>query len=67
MKRNTLWRFLLLALPVPLLLLVTYIALEWQMKLSGIVILGLFFALAECVVVFLCRCVAVCQHRRNEP
>jgi hypothetical protein len=67
MKRNTLWRFLLLALPVPLLLLVIYIALERQMKLSGILILGLFFVLVECVVVFLCRCVVVCQQRRNEP
>ena len=60
-------RFLLLTLPVPLVVLVIYIALAGQIKLSGIIVLGLFLVLLECIAVFLHRCVAIYQRRRDEP
>lgn len=50
---------LLLTLPVPLLLLVVYIALGGQIKLSGLIILALFIVLVECIGVFLYRVVVI--------
>lgn len=61
MKRNELWWLLLLTLPVPLLLAV-YIALEGQIKLSGLIILALFIVLIECIAVFLYRVVVIICH-----
>ena len=55
MKRKELrWLLLLLLLlPVPLSLLAVYIAVEGQIKLSGLIILALFIVLVECTAVFL--------------
>jgi hypothetical protein len=67
MERNSLKRFLLLIIPAPLALLATYIAVEGQIKLSGIIILALFVVLLECIAVFFYRCVRLYQSRRNKP
>ncbi len=48
-------RWLLLALPVPLFLLVVYVTWDGQVKLSGLIILALFFLLVECIAVFVYR------------
>ncbi len=55
-------------LPLPMLLvpLTIYIALDGQIKLSGIVVLALSVVLIECVAVLLYRCVAFYQRRRNQ-
>jgi hypothetical protein len=67
MRHNTLWRLLLLILPVLVLPLATYIALEGQIKVSGLVILALFIVWLECIAVFLYRFVRFCQGRWNKP
>jgi len=67
MKRKKLGRWLLLALPVPLVLLLEYISLKGQLKLSGIIIQALFFVGLECVVVFLSERIASDQRNRDDP
>ena len=61
--------WVLLTLPAPLVLLTTYIVSEGQIKLSGVILIALFVALIECVVLFLYRCVSLCvvfcRRRRN--
>jgi hypothetical protein len=63
MKRKELRWLLLLTLPVPFLLLAVYIAVEGQVKLSGLIILALFIALVECISVFLYRVVGITRDR----
>ena len=66
MKINISRWFLLLAIPVPLVLPVVYVSLDGQIKLSGLIILALFLVLLECIAVFLYRCIATYQRRRDE-
>ena len=59
--------WVLLTFPAPLVLLTMYIVSEGQIKLSGVILIALFVALIECVVLFLYRnlCVVFCRRRRN--
>jgi hypothetical protein len=64
--RNKPVKWLLLILPVLLLPLATYVAVEGQMKLSGIIIEVLFITLLECIAIFLYRCVQLHRGRQRK-
>ena len=67
MKRNYLWR-LLLTLPVLLVPLATYIAVEGRIKFPWLIFLTPFVVLLECIAVFFYRCVVrFWEWRRNKP